>query len=653
MANSPEMFEAWQKYQAGQLEAAENACRRVLAVDQNDANALHILGLIAFQVGQAETGKNLINQAMAIQWTEAAPHFELANSFKNQGRLEDAVAAYRRALEIAPHHFVLYTNLGAVLQLQGKVAKSALCFQKATELNPADAFAHYGLGDALQELGQWDVAVAAYQRALELEPQQPAIHNGLGSTFMLQGKLTEAIQCFEKGIELDSKSAVIHNNLGGAWQNVGRLDKTVACLQTALELKPNDAKARSNLLHTIQYRTGVTLAELATAHAEFERLHAEPLRAEWRPHLLDRDPERPLSVGFMSPCFSQHPVGHFVIQALENLDHEQFRVVCYSDRISPDDLTRRFQAASTVWSETSNLPDSELSEVVRADKIDILFDLAGHTAKNRLLVCARKPAPIQITWADYVGTTGLTAIDYLLADRYEVPAEAEAYYSERVLRMPNDYICYDPPSSAPAVSPLPALTQGFVTFSSFNHRPKITFEMVEVWAKILQRIPGSRLVLKNRGMNDWSSAVPLRSEFAKHGIEPARIECQGWSAHAQLLAEYQRIDLALDTFPYNGGLTTCEALWMGVPVVTCPGETFASRHSLSHLSNAGLTESIARDLDDYVELAVALATDLPRLAALRNDLRPRVAASPLCDGKRFANDLMHILRRIWRQWCQR
>jgi predicted O-linked N-acetylglucosamine transferase (SPINDLY family) len=218
--------------------------------------------------------------------------------------------------------------------------------------------------------------------------------------------------------------------------------------------------------------------------------------------------------------------------------------------------------------------------------------------------------------------------------------------------MPNGYVCYDPPTYAALTSPLPALSQDFVTLASFNNPAKMTSQIVEVWAKILQRVPKSRLVLKYRGIDYPSVAGGLAIEFAGHGIDPARIECQGWSAHAQLLAEYQRIDLALDTFPYNGGLTTCEALWMGVPVITCPGETFASRHSLSHLSNVGLTETIALDLDDYVDIAVSLATDLPRLAALRSGLRSRVASSPLCDGMRFAQDLMHILRGIWQQWCQ-
>jgi predicted O-linked N-acetylglucosamine transferase (SPINDLY family) len=297
--------------------------------------------------------------------------------------------------------------------------------------------------------------------------------------------------------------------------------------------------------------------------------------------------------------------------------------------------------------------DDRLARQIRSDRIDILFDLAGHSAGNRLLVFARKPAPIEVTWAGYVGTTGLVAMDYILADRYEIPPQSEMYYRERVLRMPDGYMCYDPPGYAPPVSPLPALEKGYVTFAGFHNPAKITPQVVEVWARILRRLPQARLVLKYRCLDDAATAGRLADLFAGRGIDKDRLEFLGYSAHNETLDQYQRVDVALDTFPYNGGLTTCEALWMGVPVVTCPGETFASRHSLSHLSNVGPTETIAADLDEYVELAVTLAGDLPRLAALRAGLRARMASSPLCDGKRFAENFAEVLRGAWRHWCEK
>jgi len=276
----------------------------------------------------------------------------------------------------------------------------------------------------------------------------------------------------------------------------------------------------------------------------------------------------------------------------------------------------------------------------------VLFDLAGHTAYHRLLTFARKPAPLQISWIGYEGATGLTAIDYLLADRYVSPETAEPSDPTRVLRMPHGYLCYDPPAEAPPVAPPPSLAKGHATFGSFNNLAKINPAVVAVWAKILRRAPTARLILKYRGLGDVTVRRRYLELFAAHGVEPPRLELQPPSAYAELLAAYHQIDVALDPFPFSGSVTTCEALWMGVPVITCPAETFASRHSLSHLSNVGLTETIAHDLDEYVEMAVSWASDGPRLAGLRAGLRERMAASPLCDGERFAAELSLLLHTV-------
>jgi predicted O-linked N-acetylglucosamine transferase (SPINDLY family) len=547
-------------------------------------------------------------------------------------------------------------NLGTVFQAQGKLEAAVSSYQRAVELNPNDALAHNNLGAVFHSQGKLNEAVACFWRAVELKPDLCEAHKNLGSIFQSQGKLDEAVGCFRRVLELIPDSPEAHGRLGNALKEQGELDEAIACYRRALELRPDMAPVWDNLLFVLQYRASTNLTELAAAHAEYDRAVGAPFRNSWKRHENDRDAERSLRVGFVSPNLGLSPVGFFLIRAMENLgriqcEAGQCEVICYSDRKVKDRLTPRFEAAASIWREVSGLSDQEVDEQIRADRIDILIDLAGHTAGNRLLVFARKPAPIQVTWAGYAGTTGLEAMDYILADRYEIPPEAEGFYSERVLRMPDGYVCYEPPSFAREVTALPALSQGCVTFGSFNNPAKITSPIVEAWAAILDRVAGSRLVLKHQGMNYDSVATKLAREFSRSGVDPRRIECLGWSPHGLLMAEYARIDLALDTYPYSGGLTTCEALWMGVPVIACPGETFASRHSMSHLSNVGLTETIARDLDEYVELAVSLARDLPRLAALRAGLRDRMAASPLCDGKRFAENLMRILREIWREWC--
>jgi predicted O-linked N-acetylglucosamine transferase (SPINDLY family) len=486
-----------------------------------------------------------------------------------------------------------------------------------------------------------------------LKPDFALAHNNLCNVFRDHGKLELAATCSQRALQLKPDFAEAHNNLGNALRDQGKLEEAMACYQCALQLKPDYAEARSNYLFTTQYRSGVTLSELAVVHAEYDRLHAAPLRTARPLHQIDRDPHRRLRVGFVSPDFGRHPVGYFLIRALENLDAGQIETVCYCDRIIKDDLTRRFQAAATKWRDVSGLSNERLAEQILEDRIDLLFDLAGHTASNRLLVFARKPAPIQITWIGYEGTTGLEAIDYILADRYTISAGQEVWYREQVLRMPDGYVCYDPPRIAPEVGPLPASKNGYLRFGSFNNLAKITSQVVEIWAQVLHRVPGSRLVLKYRGLGDESVCQRYLGLFSAFGVEPSRMQLTPRSTYSEYLSAYGEVDIALDPFPFGGGVTTCDALWMGVPVVTCPGETFASRHCLSHLSSIGLTETIAWTLKEYVELAVSLAGDLPRLANLRAGLRKRMASSSLCDGKRFAANLMQVLRDAWQAWCHK
>jgi protein O-GlcNAc transferase len=671
--------------QRGDADTSANCLLTTVGLAPHFVDAHVNLGAIFLNQGDIQRALFHSHRATEIQPDSVAANFNLAGALRAAGRIDEAIRIYQRVIELSPSHQDAHTNLGNLLKESGRLDESIACFQRLLELYPDFAEGWSNLGTALQAQGQPAAAIHCYQTALGLKPNQAPIYNNWGTAALLQGKTSEAVTCFQRAIALDPHFADPHNNLGmlheelgqiddaiacferslklspnhveahnnlaNALQTQGKLDEAVACYRRALELRPHDANARSNLLVTLQYRPSVSLAELAAAHAEYDQFCAAPLRATWRPHENDRTPDRPLRVGFVSPNFGSHPVGYFLIRALENIDHRQCQTICYSDQNLNDQMTSRLQAAAWGWRDVNSLPDEQLAEQIRADRIDILFDLAGHTAKHRLLMFARKPAPIQVTWLDYVGTTGLAAIDYILADSYEIPTGAEAYYRERVLRMPDGYICYEAPPYAPPVSPLPALQHGSVTFGSFNNRAKITSLSIAVWSKILHRLPQSRMVLKYTRMSFPSIAKGLAGQFASYGIDPARIEFHDWSPHAELLAEYNRIDLALDTIPYNGGLTTCEALWMGVPVITCPGETFASRHSLSHSTNAGLTETIARNLDEYVEIAVSLASDLPRLAALRASLRSQMAASPLCDGNRFAHNLTRILRDIWSKSC--
>jgi predicted O-linked N-acetylglucosamine transferase (SPINDLY family) len=473
----------------------------------------------------------------------------------------------------------------------------------------------------------------------------------LGTAYHACGELDQAVACFRRALEIEPDHFDALRNLGSALRRQGRIDEAIACHQRASQVSPNNASAHSVTLALLHYRTGVGLATLAAAHAQYDRRHAAPLRSVWKNHENLRDPDRPLRLGFVSADLVRHPVGYFLIPVLENLDRRAFASVCYGDQAASDDVTARFRRVTAAWHDVRAWSDEQLAGQIRDDRIDILFDLAGHTMNNRLLAFARKPAPIQITWLGYVGSTGLSAMDYLLADRHEVPPEAEPHYRERVLRLPDSSVCFEGPAEAPPVGRLPALDSGRFTFACFNNPIKISDVAIGLWSRILGRTPRSRLLLKYWGLHAASVQAWFRSRFAEQGVDAERVEFEGWSARGELLGRYGQVDLALDPFPHSGGATTCDALWMGVPVITLPGETFASRQTLSYVSTVGLTETVARDRDEYVEIAVRLANDLPRLAEIRAALRDQMAGSPLCGGKRFAENLATLLRGVWREWC--
>lgn len=669
----------------GRYAEAASHFQEALHTEPANADTHNSLGNVLQELGRPEEAEAHFREAIRLQPTFAEAFNNLGNVLHDQGRLAEALAAYREALRLRPSYVTALNNLGLTLHTLGKMADAVEQYQHALRLEPDNPSSLNGLGLALRgqalftdaiaqfqrvlqlptsaaayaeaynhlgivyrELGHSTEALQHFQQALRLKPDYAEACNNLGAVHQEQGNLTDAVAQFQEAIRLKPRFAEAHNNLGAALHLQGFLPEALACCQQAVDLQPGKAPLYSSYLCVLQYCEDVTPAKLLEAHVEYESRYAVPFRASWQPFDTYRNEEGPLRVGFVSPNFRCHPVGYFLVRLFENLDPEQCETVCYANQIVHDAMTVRLQTAATLWRDVSGLSDEMLAESIRADRIEILFDLAGHTAGNRLLTLARKPAPIQITWLDYEGTTGLSAIDYILADRYEIPPEAEPWYREKVLRMPDGFVCYEPPTEAPAVTPLPALARGFVTFGSFNLPSKITPRTVAAWAKILHQLPRSRLVLKYRGLDDRTASQHFRDLFSRQGIAPERVDLLGWSPYAEFLTCYQEIDVALDPFPYTGGLTTCEALWMGVPVITLVGETFAGRHGLSHLSNVGLTQCIAKDVESYVNTAVDLASDLPNLAELRSTLRQRVAASPLCDGPRFARNFLAMLREVRR-----
>jgi predicted O-linked N-acetylglucosamine transferase (SPINDLY family) len=636
----------------GQADEAVATLHRAIALAPELAEAHTNLGNVLREQGQLDEALRAHDRAIALKPGYAEAYSNRGVALAESARLDEAITAFQKAIALRPEYPEAFRNLGLALISRSRLAEAIAALERALALRPSYAEAHAALSNALHKMERFDEAIVFYHRALELTPDDAEVSSNLGVALRHAGRLAESADALSRALAVQPDRAETYNNLGSTLLAQGDRERALAAYQRAMALKPGYAAAHSNALLCMQYLPDVSCASLAQAHTEWDERHAAPLRAELKPSALNRDPERPLRLGFVSADLRRHPVGYFLVPFLENLDRDRFAAVCYYSRAVRDDLTGRLAAASNTWRDGAGMTDAELAECIRADQIDILFDLAGHTAGNRLLVFARRPAPLQMSWIGYVGTTGMEAMDYLIADRFHVPPGADVHYRERVLRLPEGYVCFDPPAEAPAVGPLPALERGFVTFGSFNNIAKITPEVITRWAAIVRGAPGSRLLLVTPALDDRPTRERLVAEFAAAGLDPARLELRGALPRADLLAAYNTIDLALDPFPYSGGLTTCEALWMGVPVVTCPGETFAGRHSLSHLSSVGLTASVADNSSAYAARALELVGDLPRLAALRAGLRERMTRSPLCDGPRFAQHLMALLRQVWHERCR-
>jgi predicted O-linked N-acetylglucosamine transferase (SPINDLY family) len=390
---------------------------------------------------------------------------------------------------------------------------------------------------------------------------------------------------------------------------------------------------------------------MAEAARRWSSAHGDPLEAAWPRHARPKPGSRRPRIGLVSGDFRAHAVGFLVLPAIEGLRAAGWHLTLYSNSGKVDAVTRRFEAAASLWRPVYGLSDAALAERIAADGIDILIDLAGYTGQNRLTVFAGKPAPLQVAWAGYPATTGLAAMDYILADRHQLPPEAEPFYREKAVRLPAAYVVFEPPAEAPDPGRLPAATGRGITFGSFNTLKKITPQVVETWSRCLHRLPAARLLMKAPSLNDAATRRRYAGLFAEQGIDPRRLVFRGGTTPAEHVAAMAAADIALDPFPYSGGMTTLECLWMGLPVVTLPGETFASRHTLGYLSAIGLTELVASDADHYVALGVALANDLPRLADLRAGMRRRLRASPLCDRDAFVRHLGAAFDAMWQTWC--
>ena len=652
----PEAFAiAVQHHQAGRLAEAEAIYRQILASDPRHADAMHLLGLLAHQAGRNDVAVETILKAIALVPTAPAFYSSLGQTYRKLCRYDEAIAAYRRAIQLKPDLPEAHSNLGNALSDQGHLDEAVAAYRRALELRPDFPDAHNNLGKALKDRGQLDEAIAACRRALQLKPDFAEAHNNLGTALTDQGRLDEALSAFQRAIQIKPDFAEAHNNLGNALMGRGQLDEAVAAYRHAIQIKPDFAAAHSNLLLVLHHLCDSDVDVLFREHRDWDEAHARSLAMRIAPHDNDRNPDRRLRIGCVSPDFREHSVAFFLEGLLAAHDRTQIEMFCYADLVHEDPVTARLRKYAGQWRTIKGRQDKQVADLIHKDGIDILVDLTSHTAHNRLLVFARKPAPVQVTWLGYPGTTGMSAMDYRLTDVHADPrGTTEHLHTEQLVRLPDCAWCFRPSDQSPSVSPPPVVRSGHVTFGCFNARAKITDEVLALWSGVLAEVPGSRLLLKNLGFREASVQQQTRALLAKAGLAPDRVELVGWkSTLAEHLAFYNRVDIALDTFPYHGTTTTCEALWQGVPVVTLAGRTHAARVGVSLLTNVGLPELIAANADDYIRIAMHLAADTMRLAELRSTMRERMAASPLMDAPRFARNVEHAYREMWRAWCMK
>lgn len=622
------------------------AFQKAATLMPDDAEAHFNLGVVQKNLGQLDAAVASYRRAVDIKPDYAPAHCNLANILREQGRLEAALGSYRQALQLQPQSPDMHFNLGNTLKELGRLDEAVGSYGRAIELKPVLAAAHNNLGATLKDIGRFDEAAASYRRFVELEPNSADAHNNLGAALKELGQLDHAITSYRQALQLRPDYAEAYCNLGNAHKDLGQIDNALSNYRRALQLRPDMIDPYSNLLFTLNYTASQSPADCLEEARQYGRAVTGKATAPFSAWCCSTQPER-LRVGIVSGDLYNHPVGYFLESLLAHVDRQRIELFAYPTDLKTDALTARIKPCFAAWRPLFGLNDAAAAQLIHADGVHVLLDLSGHTGKNRLPVFAWRPAPVQAAWLGYFATTGIAEIDYLLADKTGVPEAHRQHFSETIRYLPDTRLCFSPPAIDVPVSALPALHNGHVTFGCFQNLPKLGDAVIACWSEIMAALPDARLRLQCKQLGDAAIAAQLLARFQQHGISPERLALHGFATRAAYLSAHAEVDMLLDTFPYPGGTTTCEALWMGVPTLTLAGETLLARQGASLLSAAGLDDWIANSAAEYVERAVALAGDVSSLSALRAGLREQARNSPLFDAQRFARNLETELRAMW------
>lgn len=637
-----------------QMEAARASYEKAIALDKGYAQAWCNLGEWHLTKGDAAAALEDFDQALKLECGLLEALNNRVAALYELGRLKDAEAAAKAALEIYPNEAALHVNLGNVLLHSGKGRPAIKCFRKALECDPACPEALLTLATLLGETHHLGEAIAYLEHEIAAKGKSAQRLASLALAQKVKGDIRAAELTCHKVLKLQPGNISALVTLAGCLSERGDHHGAIKLHEQAIQSNPEMPSVRSNIAFNATYLPDLSTEDTFNYHRAWAQQFEVPVAERVFSHEVhQRQVDRPLRIGYVSGDFGTHPVGFLLRDVARFHDRKQFNIHCYSMMRGSDAITEIIRANADSWIDALLLSDDELAEQVNQDRIDILVDLSGHTAYNRLVTFARKPAPVQATWIGYFHSTGLENIDYFITDPYTSPRGCGQLFSETPVWLPHSRFCYSPPEYAPEVKPPPVLAGNPITFGCFNRIEKLVDPVLEAWVTILKAVPGSRLLLKAGTLNSEFICDDLRRRFAKYGFEGDRLILRGSSPHPEMLEQYGEIDMALDPFPFNGGMTTLEALWMGVPVVTIAGNSVVSRQTVSALANIGLADEHAfPDVEAYIQGAVALANDRGRLGALRQQIRPRMAASPLCQPQQFARDLEALYRRMWAAWCR-
>lgn len=642
------LAEAIQAHQQGNLDGALSLYQAVLQKNPDDTDALVFLGVIAYQKKQYKESEALFRKALSINNTLPVAWCNFGSLLQDTQRMEKAINAFKNAIELRPEFPEAYANLGNAYAALGELEKAVVAYQQALRQRPDYLDAELNLGISFREMGRFELAEQCFISAITKYPESAEAAHNLGSLYAEWGKNANAQSWFEKAIALKPDYAEAYSNLGALYLETGNQAKAMECFKKAPDFSPQYHIAESNKIFTMHYDSAITSQELYDAAIAWGKKYAP--ECDMRPPVSDKNPGRTLRVGYVSPDFRAHPVGIFMESVLANHTSD-VEVFCYAGMPHEDYQTKRIRPSVKNWRRTFRQSDAELEKMIRDDKIDILIDMSGHTAAHRLKVFARKPAPVQITWLGYFDTTGMAAMDYILCDDKVLPAASEKWFVEKPLRMPGSYLCFTPPPYEIDVAPSPHKANGYVTFGCFNRINKFTPDTLACWSEILKAVPGSKLFLKSKSLAE----EPIREGFCKimadHGIDKDRLRFEGADMRKKYLATYNEVDIVLDPFPYGGGTTTAEALWMARPVVTWPQERFIGRISNSLIQNLGRSEWVAHYREAYVEVAVSLAKNLAELERAHQRTRQDFLNSEVCDAKHFVKNLERLYREAWKNFC--